>query len=193
MIRIAILASGSGTNAQRLVEHFNDRPDAQVVLIGCDQPSAGVVQRAWDLGVPLYLFNGTQLRSGDVLRELQGQRVDLVVLAGFLRLIPATLIAAYPRRIINLHPSLLPNYGGKGMYGHHVHEAVLAAGETESGITIHYVNERFDEGEHIARFACPVLADDTPESLAARIHGLEHTHLPQVVEAVVKNLLAEGH
>ncbi|TXI77122.1 MAG: phosphoribosylglycinamide formyltransferase [Flavobacteriales bacterium] len=193
MIRIAILASGSGTNAQRLVEHFNDRPDAQVVLIGCDQPSAGVVQRAWDLGVPLYLFNGTQLRSGDVLRELQGQRVDLVVLAGFLRLIPATLIAAYPRRIINLHPSLLPNYGGKGMYGHHVHEAVLAAGETESGITIHYVNERFDEGEHIARFACPVLADDTPESLAARIHELEHTHLPQVVEAVVKNLLAEGH
>jgi len=193
MIRIAILASGSGTNAQRLVEHFNDRPDAQVVLIGCDQPSAGVVQRAWDVGVPLYLFNGTQLRSGDVLRELQGQRVDLVVLAGFLRLIPATLIAAYPRRIINLHPSLLPNYGGKGMYGHHVHEAVLAAGETESGITIHYVNERFDEGEHIARFACPVLADDTPESLAARIHELEHTHLPQVVEAVVKNLLAEGH
>lgn len=193
MIRIAILASGSGTNAQRLVEHFNDHPDAQVVLIGCDQPQAGVVQRAWDLGASLYLFNGAQLRSGDVLRELQCHRVDLVVLAGFLRLIPATLIAAYPRRILNLHPSLLPKYGGKGMYGHHVHEAVLAAGESESGITIHYVNERFDDGEHIAQFTCPVLADDTPESLAARIHGLEHTHLPQVVEAVVKNLLAEGH
>jgi len=186
MIRIAILASGSGTNAQRLVEHFNDRPDAQVVLIGCDQPSAGVVQRAWDLGVPLYLFNGTQLRSGDVLRELQGQRVDLVVLAGFLRLIPATLIAAYPRRIINLHPSLLPNYGGKGMYGHHVHEAVIARGAQWTGVTIHLVTENYDEGPILRQRVVAVRPDDTSETLGARVLALEHDTLWREVRALLE-------
>lgn len=185
MIRIAILASGSGSNAQRLVEHFKGHASASIVLIGCDQPKAGVIQRAWDLAVPLFLFNGAQLRSGVLLRELQGQRIDLVVLAGFLRLIPAELVQAFPRRIINIHPALLPNFGGKGMYGDHVHEAVIAAKETESGITIHYVNERFDEGAHIAQFTCPVLAGDTATSLATRIHQLEHTHFPVVIEGLV--------
>jgi len=188
MVRIAILASGSGTNAQRLIEHFNEHPVAEVALVGCDQPEAGVIQRAWDLGAPLYLFNGAQLRSGEVLRELQGQRIDLVVLAGFLRLVPAAVVAAFPQRIINIHPALLPKYGGKGMYGHHVHEAVIAAGESESGITIHYVNERFDEGEHIAQFKCPVLVGDTPNTLAERIHALEHAHYPSEVERVVQGL-----
>lgn len=188
MVRIAILASGSGTNAQRLAEHFHGHAAAQVALIGCDQPHAGVVQRAWDLGLPLYLFNGAQLRTGEVLAEFRGQRIDLVVLAGFLRLIPAAMVAAYPDRIVNIHPSLLPNYGGKGMYGHHVHQAVLAAQEAESGLTIHYVNERFDEGRHIAQFKCPVLAGDTPDSLAARIHELEHAHYPGVVERIVGGL-----
>lgn len=191
MVRIAILASGSGTNAQRLVEHFRTHPNACVALLGCDQPKAGVIQRAWDLGVPLYLFNGKQLRSGDVLRELQAQRIDLIVLAGFLRLIPEDLVHAFPERIINIHPSLLPRYGGKGMYGQHVHRAVIAAGERESGITIHVVNERFDEGAHLAQFTCPVLANDTPETLAARIHQLEHAHYPEVVESRVA-LLAGG-
>lgn len=191
MVRIAILASGSGSNAQRLVEHFKGHASASVVLIGCDQPKAGVIQRAWDLGTPLYLFNSAQLRSGDVLRELQGQRIDLVVLAGFLRLVPAAMVLAFPDRIVNIHPALLPKYGGKGMYGHHVHEAVIAAKETESGITIHYVNERFDEGAHIAQFRCPVLPGDTPDSLAARIHQLEHAHFPEVVERQVA-LLADG-
>lgn len=191
MVRIAILASGSGSNAQRLVEHFKGHTLGSISMIGCDQPKAGVIQRAWDLGVPLYLFNGAQLRSGEVLRELQGQRIDLVVLAGFLRLIPADLVEAFPQRIINIHPALLPKYGGKGMYGHHIHKAVIAAKETESGITIHYVNERFDEGEHIAQFKCPVLPGDTPETLAARIHGLEHAHFPGVVESRVA-LLADG-
>jgi len=191
MVRIAILASGSGTNAQRLVEHFRTHPKACVALLGCDQPKAGVIQRAWDLGVPLYLFNGKQLRSGEVLRELQAQRIDLIVLAGFLRLIPEDLVHAFPERIINIHPSLLPRYGGKGMYGQHVHQAVIAAGERESGITIHVVNERFDEGAHLAQFTCPVLANDTPETLAARIHQLEHAHYPEVVESRVA-LLAGG-
>jgi phosphoribosylglycinamide formyltransferase-1 len=190
-VRIAILASGSGSNAQRLAEHFKGHGSACIQLIGCDRPKAGVVQRAWDMGVPLYVFNGARLRSGDVLRELQGQRIDMIVLAGFLRLIPNDLVRAFPRRIINIHPSLLPKYGGKGMFGHHVHEAVLAANELESGITIHFVNERFDEGEQIAQFKCPVLPGDTPGSLAARIHELEHAHLPQIVERQIA-LLAVG-
>lgn len=191
MVRIAILASGSGSNAQRLVEHFRTHPKACVALVGCDQPKAGVIQRAWDHGVPLYLFNGKQLRSGDVLRELQAQRIDLIVLAGFLRLIPEDLVRAFPERIINIHPSLLPSYGGKGMYGQHVHEAVIAAGERQSGITIHLVNERFDEGAHLAQFTCPVFPDDTPGTLAARIHQLEHAHYPEVVESRVALLAGE--
>ncbi|MCC6541512.1 MAG: phosphoribosylglycinamide formyltransferase [Flavobacteriales bacterium] len=188
MVRIAILASGNGSNAQRLVEHFKAHPRAQVALIGCDQPGAGVLQRAWDLGVPLYLFSGAQLRSGEVLRELQCQRIDLVVLAGFLRLIPTHLVEALPKRIINVHPALLPRFGGKGMYGMHVHQAVIAAKEAESGITIHYVNERFDEGEHIAVFTFQLEPDETVESLAGRIHRLEHAKFPEVVEAVAKGL-----
>lgn len=184
--RIAILASGSGTNAQRLIEHFHMHGKAEVVLVGCDQAKTGVLQRAWDLGVPSYLFNGAQLKDGTVLRELKGQRIDLVVLAGFTRLIPVEMVRDFPKRIINIHPALLPKFGGKGMYGHRVHEAVIAAKEKESGITIHYVNERYDEGEHIAQFRCPVLPDDTPESLAERIHGLEHAHYPHVVEDVLR-------
>ena len=185
-LRIAILASGSGTNAQRLITHFQGRTDAEVVLVGCDDPRAGVIQRAWDLQVPCYMFSGTQLRDGTVLRELQHLQVGLVVLAGFLRLIPATMVQAFPKRIINIHPALLPKYGGKGMYGHHVHAAVIAAGESESGITIHYVNERYDEGEHLFQAKCPVLPNDTPDTLAARVHALEHEHYPQVVEQLVR-------
>ena len=185
-LRIAILASGSGTNAQRLITHFQGHPGAEVVLVGCDEPRAGVIQRAWDLQVPCYLFSGTQLRDGTVLRELQHLQVGLVLLAGFLRLIPATMVQAFPKRIINIHPALLPKYGGKGMYGHHVHAAVIAAGESESGITIHYVNERYDEGEHLFQVKCPVLPNDTPDTLAARVHALEHEHYPQVVEQLVR-------
>ncbi len=188
MTRVAILASGSGTNAQRLMEHFRSHAHAEVVLVGCDQPKARVLQRAWDAGVPSYLFNGAQLRDGTVLREFQGHRIDLIILAGFMRLIPVEMVRAFPQRIINIHPALLPKFGGKGMYGHHVHEAVIAAKETESGITIHYVNERYDEGEHIAQLRCPVLPEDTPDSLAERIHELEHAHYPAVVESVVSSL-----
>ncbi len=186
MERIAILASGSGSNAQRLTEYFAGHATVQVVLIGCDQPEAGVVQRAWDLGVPCHLFSGADLRSGALLKELRAQGITAVVLAGFLRLIPNEMVHAFPDRIVNIHPSLLPKHGGKGMYGHRVHQAVLAAGEVESGITIHYVNERFDEGAHIAQFKCPVLAGDKPDTLAARIHALEHAHYPMVVERMLR-------
>jgi phosphoribosylglycinamide formyltransferase-1 len=191
MKRIAILASGSGTNAQRLMEHFLDHPLAEVALVASDQPEAYVLQRAWDMGVMGYCFNGTLLKDGTLLRELQGQRIDLLVLAGFMRLIPKEIVAAYPQRILNIHPALLPKYGGKGMYGMHVHRAVIAAGEPESGITIHYVNEQYDEGEHLLQASCPVLPSDTPESLAERIHALEHAHYPRVVEDVVMQLTSD--
>ena len=185
MVRIAILASGSGTNAQRLIEHFAKHPAAQVVLVGCDKPEAGVVRRAWDLGVPCYLFDGAALKNGVLLRELQGQSVTLVVLAGFLRLVPAEVIAAFPESIVNIHPSLLPLHGGKGMYGERVHAAVIAAGDKESGITIHLVNERYDEGEVLFQAKCPVKPGDDPASLGARIHALEHEHYPVVVEKLL--------
>lgn len=188
MLRIAVLASGSGTNAERLVRHFAEHPRMRVALIGCDRPGAGVLQRAWDLGVPSLLFSGTELRDGTVQQELVGQGIGLVVLAGFLRLVPSALVGAFPDRIVNIHPALLPAYGGKGMYGRHVHEAVLAAGEPESGITVHLVNEHYDEGEHLFQARCPVLPDDTPDSLAVRIHELEHRHYPQVVEKLAEAL-----
>ncbi|MEO7080333.1 MAG: phosphoribosylglycinamide formyltransferase [Flavobacteriales bacterium] len=188
MIRIAILASGSGTNAQRLMEHFSTSSIAEIALVGCDQPRAGVLQRAWDRGVPSYLFDATELRDGTLQRELEGARIDLLVLAGFMRLIPEALVQAWPDRILNIHPSLLPKYGGKGMYGDHVHRAVLAAGEKESGITIHLVNERYDEGQVLFQAKCPVMTGDDADALAARIHGLEHAHYPAVVEELVINL-----
>lgn len=188
MVRIAILASGSGTNAQRLMEHFQHHSAGRVVLIGCDQPRAGVLQRAWDAGVPSLLFTGKQLRDGAVLRELKTQRIDLIILAGFMRLIPAEMVSAFPGRILNIHPSLLPKFGGKGMYGQRVHQAVIAAGEKESGITIHLVNEHYDEGRHLAQYTCAVRPTDTPDTLAARIHALEHAHYPEVVEATVQQL-----
>lgn len=183
--RIAILASGSGTNAQRLVEHFTGHAKAEVAFIGTDNPQAGVIARAWKLGVPLFLFDKSMLRDGRLQAELTAQRIDLIVLAGFMQLIPPALVKVFPRRIVNIHPALLPKFGGKGMYGERVHSAVLAAGEAESGITIHYVNELYDEGEHIAQFRCPVLPGDTAASLAERIHALEHAHYPDVIESLV--------
>ena len=185
--RIAILASGSGTNAQQLIEHFAQHAHAQVVLVGCDQPKAGVIQRAWDLGVPCYLFGSAELKNGTLLKELRGQGITLIVLAGFMRLIPAEIIAAYRDRIVNIHPSLLPKFGGKGMYGDRVHAAVIAAGETESGITIHLVNEKYDEGRVLFQAKCAVLSSDTPETLAVRIHALEHEHYPLVVEQLLRD------
>ena len=188
MVRIAILASGSGTNAEKLMEHFKGHPSAEVALIGCDRAKAGVIQRAWDHQVPSYLFNGDQMKRGALLDELQGFNIDLLVLAGFMRLIPSQLVRAFPDRIINIHPSLLPKYGGMGMYGDHVHEAVLAAGDRESGITIHLVNERYDEGRVLFQAKCPVLPGDDVAALAQRVHILEHAHYPAVVETQVELL-----
>lgn len=186
MKRIAIFASGSGTNAEAIMKYFELHHGAQVTLLVSNKPEAFALQRAINHGVETMVVTREQFFApNSIVDELKVRGINLVVLAGFLWLIPVALINAFPNRIVNIHPSLLPKFGGKGMYGHHVHEAVLAAGEKESGITIHYVNEHFDEGAHIAQFKCEVKSDDTPDSLAARIHTLEHAHFAEVIEKIL--------
>lgn len=183
---IALFASGSGSNAENIVRYFAHRPDLRFVVF-CNKPGAGVVERAARLGLPVVMFDRDSLyETGKVLDYLRAHEVSLVVLAGFLWLVPAALVQAYPQRIVNIHPALLPKFGGKGMYGDRVHRAVLAAGEAESGITIHYVNEHYDEGQVIVQARCPVLPGDTPEALAARVHALEYAHYPRVVESLLE-------
>ena len=183
--RLAVFASGSGTNAQNLIEHFNKTFDKRVVMVLSNNPDAYVLKRAARFGVPARVFSREDLRTGHVLRILQENAVDFVVLAGFLWLIPPSLTEAYRGRIVNIHPALLPKYGGKGMYGLHVHAAVLENGEKESGITIHYVNEQYDSGDIIFQARCPVMPDDTPEQLQERVHRLEYEHFPAVVESLL--------
>ncbi len=189
MINLAIFASGSGTNAERLFEKFRNHPRGRVVVLLTNNPQAGAIARADRFGVPVVVFTKQVLAATEpVLTHLREHAVDLVVLAGFLLKIPSKLTAAYPDRIVNLHPALLPAYGGKGMYGRHVHEAVVAAGETETGISIHYVNEHYDEGRLIRQVRCAIEPGDSSEDVAARVHRLEHQHYPEVVEALVNEL-----
>ena len=183
MKNLVIFASGSGSNAENIIRYFATKPDFCVKKIYCNVPGAYVLERARQLQVPACVFTREEFRNPDkLLRRLQDEGTDFIVLAGFLWLVPPCITAAYPNRIINIHPALLPAYGGKGMYGHHVHEAVLAAGEQQSGITIHYVNDRYDSGDIIFQATCPVLPDDTPDTLAARVHELEYRHFPRVIE-----------
>ncbi|MCC4211873.1 phosphoribosylglycinamide formyltransferase [Leeuwenhoekiella parthenopeia] len=183
MKHIVIFASGSGTNAQRIIEYFNDRDDAQVVLVLSNKPTAQVLQRAGKLKVSAFSFNRTAFYESDqVLNLLEQNRPDLIVLAGFLWLMPKKIIATFSGKILNIHPALLPAYGGKGMYGSHVHEAVVAAGEKESGITIHEVTEEYDKGSILFQAKTQLTPNETPESLAAKIHELEYEHFPQVIE-----------
>jgi formyltetrahydrofolate-dependent phosphoribosylglycinamide formyltransferase len=183
---IAIFASGAGSNARKIIEHLRDHDSIRVALIVCNKPGAGVLAIADEYGIDTLLIEKERFFRGDAyVPELAARNIGFIVLAGFLWKIPGALILAYPRKIINIHPALLPGYGGKGMYGMHVHEAVIAAGEKKSGITIHYVNEKFDEGEHIFQSSCPIEQADTPESLAQKIHALEHLHFPIVIEKVI--------
>lgn len=183
---ITIFASGAGSNAQKIIDYFRNSETAKVALIVCNRPNAGVVRIADKEGIPVLHIEKKRFVEGDAyLPELRDAGTDLVVLAGFLWKIPQALVDAYPRKIMNIHPALLPNYGGKGMFGHHVHQAVITAGDLQSGITIHYVDEHYDHGDIIFQAACPVLPSDTPEMLAARIHQLEHAHFPKVVEEVL--------
>ena len=189
MKKIAIFASGSGSNAENIIQYFAQKPQFCVKSVFCNVPDAYVLERAKKYRIPTFVFNREGFRNPDkVFRQLQEQEIDFIVLAGFLWLMPSFITAAWPNKIVNIHPALLPAYGGKGMYGHHVHEAVIAAGEKESGITIHYVNDHYDQGAIIFQAKCPVLPTDTPDDLAARVHELEYRHFPRVIEDTLKKL-----
>ena len=188
MKKIAIFASGSGSNAENIIQYFAQKPQFCVKSVFCNVPDAYVLERAKKYRIPSFVFNREEFRNPDkVFRQLQEQEIDFIVLAGFLWLMPSFITAAWPNKIVNIHPALLPAYGGKGMYGHHVHEAVIAAGEKESGITIHYVNDHYDQGAIIFQAKCPVLPTDTPDDLAARVHALEYRYFPQIIaETILK-------
>lgn len=188
MKKIAIFASGSGSNAENIIQYFAQKPQFCVKSVFCNVPDAYVLERAKKYRIPSFVFNREEFRNPDkVFRQLQEQEIDFIVLAGFLWLMPSFITAAWPNKIVNIHPALLPAYGGKGMYGHHVHEAVIAAGEKESGITIHYVNDHYDQGAIIFQAKCPVLPTDTTDDLAARVHELEYRYFPQIIaETILK-------
>ncbi|MCU0338875.1 MAG: phosphoribosylglycinamide formyltransferase [Spirosomaceae bacterium] len=186
MKRIAIFASGSGSNAEKIAQYFAQHPSVEVSLILSNNPQAGVIARARKLNIPVVLFDKkTFTETQKIVELLQNQRIDLVVLAGFMMLIPEPMVQAFPQKMVNIHPALLPKFGGKGMYGHFVHEAVVAAQESESGITIHYVNEHYDEGAIIFQASCSVSSTDTSESVAAKVQVLEHQHYPAVIEQLL--------
>jgi phosphoribosylglycinamide formyltransferase-1 len=184
MKRIVIFASGSGTNADNICSYFSKSTEAKVVGLFCNNPNAGVISKMEKWNVPVELFTKKQFSDKEYFLPLiQSYNPDLIVLAGFLLLVPTYLIEQYPNRIINIHPALLPKFGGKGMYGHFVHEAVLAQKEQEHGITIHMVNEKFDDGEHLFQQSFQVAPTDNMESIAMKISLLEMTHFPKVIES----------
>lgn len=186
MKRIAIFASGSGSNAEKIAEYFAGRTDVEVALILTNNPQAGVIQRARKLHIPVIVFDRTTFYETEkILNLLLNNKIDLIVLAGFMMLIPDFLVKAFPEKMVNIHPALLPKYGGKGMYGSFVHEAVVAAKEKESGITIHFVNERYDEGNVIFQASCEVTDTDSADDVANKIHVLEHFHFPRVIDEII--------
>jgi phosphoribosylglycinamide formyltransferase-1 len=189
MKNIAVFASGSGSNAENVIRRFHDSARIRVAVILSNKPDAGVHERAERLGVPSFVFTNVEFNEGNlILQKLSEYETHFIVLAGFLLRIPADIIRAYPERIINIHPSLLPAYGGKGMYGDYVHRAVVAAGETRTGITIHYVNEHYDEGAIVFQADCPVLPSDTADDVAAKVHELEYRHYPRVIEELLSRI-----
>ncbi len=187
--RIAIFASGSGSNAQKIMEHFKRSADTEVALVLTNNPDAYVLQRADSFEIPSHVFDRNEFYHTDIILELlKNLDIDLIVLAGFLWLIPQNLLRAYPGRIINIHPALLPKHGGKGMYGDHVHQAVIAAKDPEGGITIHYVNENYDEGEFIYQAKYRIEEDDNLEMIKFKGQQLEHLHYPRIIETLTKKI-----
>jgi phosphoribosylglycinamide formyltransferase-1 len=187
--RIAIFASGSGSNAQKLMEYFKESTEAEIALVLSNNPDAFVIQRADNFEIPSHIFDRNEFYHTDrVLDLLNDLDIDLIVLAGFLWLIPENLIKKYSGRIINIHPAILPKFGGKGMYGDHVHHAVMQAKETEGGITIHYVNEKYDEGEYIYQAKYKIEPNDNLEMIKFKGQQLEHLHYPRIVESIIKKL-----
>jgi phosphoribosylglycinamide formyltransferase 1 len=188
MMKIVLFASGSGTNAENIIRHFKATKTASVEAVFTNKADAQVIQRAEKYQVPSQVFSKNDLETGKVLQEINIIQPDLIVLAGFLLKFPETIVAAYSDKIINIHPALLPKYGGKGMYGMHVHQAVVENKESKTGITIHYVNENYDEGNIIFQKEVAVLISDTPEVVAAKIHELEQDHFPAVIEKLITNI-----
>ena len=186
MKNIAILVSGSGTNCENIIRYFQDSNQVSVSLVISSRADAYALVRANKLGVPTQVMSKSEFSDESLLMPLLRQyQVDFIVLAGFLLMVPDFLLSAYPQKIVNIHPSLLPKYGGKGMWGHHVHEAVKAAGDTETGITIHWVSEICDGGEIIAQYHTPLTPDDTPDDIAAKVHMLEQQYYPKVIEEII--------
>jgi folate-dependent phosphoribosylglycinamide formyltransferase PurN len=197
-IHVAIFASGAGSNARKIIEYFENQYVVKVSLIVCNVPTAGVLEIAKEKGIPTLLINKAEFAASGYVESLLNSDIDFIVLAGFLWKVPEVLVKAYQKGaalnnlgktsfgIINIHPALLPNYGGKGMYGSRVHEAVIAAGESKSGITIHWVDENYDEGDIIFQAECTIAAGDTPEILAEKIHALEHQHFAPVIEKLLR-------
>ncbi len=187
MVKIALFASGSGTNAGRIMDHFQNHPDIKVAILLSNNPQAYALQRAKSYGVPCYSFNrNTFYESNEILKVLEELDVSFIFLAGFLWLVPKELVEAYPNRLVNIHPALLPKYGGSGMYGMNVHRAVYQNREPESGITIHYVNTEYDRGEIIHQRKCPLEPGDEPADIAKKIQKLEHSDYPKVIENIIR-------
>ena len=187
MINLIIFASGSGTNAEQIMKEFEFNHDISVAAVFTNNPQAGVIKRAESYGIPIECFDKEQFNIPVFGRRLDQYLADVIILAGFLWKVPNHLVTAFPRKILNIHPALLPKFGGQGMYGDNVHQAVLEANESESGITIHLVNDFYDEGEVLFQAKCDVAKDDTVDSLASKIHQLEHKHFPLVIKDYVKN------
>ena len=186
MSNIAIFASGSGTNAQNIIEYFRNREDIVFKRIFTNNKNAFVLERAAKLNIPSLVFNRNDFYKTDKITDkLMADQTDLIVLAGFLWLIPKNILNHFANKIINIHPALLPKYGGKGMYGMHVHEAVINSGDSESGISIHYVNEKYDEGKIIFQAKCKIEKKETPDSLASKIHQLEYEYFPKIIDQLV--------
>ena len=189
MKKIAIFASGAGSNAKKVIDHFKNSAFVKVELMVCNNKGAGVLQIASLENIETLLIEKTAFKATGYVQQLKDCHIDFVVLAGFLWKLPGILIEAFPGKIVNIHPALLPSYGGKGMYGYAVHKAVIDAGEKESGITIHYVDEQYDHGNIIFQALCAVDNDDTPESLAIKIHKLEHKYYPIEIEKILRNVI----
>jgi len=187
MIQIAIFASGNGSNAENIIKHFANNDQINCRLILSNNPKAGVLERAKRLNVPFIVFNRESFyKKQDVLHALQKYSIDFIVLAGFMWLIPSYIIKAFPQKIVNIHPALLPKYGGKGMYGDFVHQAVSNAGETQTGISIHYVNDRYDEGDIIFQKTVDIEKGEEPKKIAEKVHALEYKYFPKIIERVLE-------
>lgn len=187
MKKLVILASGSGSNAENIILFFKNNPKIEVHSVLTNKKDAKVLERAKKLNVESHFFSKNDFLDGDLVLKYLQKNADYVILAGFLLKVPENIIHAFPNKIINIHPALLPKFGGKGMYGMHVHQAVKEQGETETGITIHFVNENYDEGAIIFQAKTPVLLTDTPEDIAAKIHTLEHANFAKIINDVVNN------